>query len=128
MLDFKFFHRDEVIVTPTNVNPHLYSLTIHNHPDAMFGDSEMNVVFYWASDDVIRGEYELVTYQGSVSGFANAYEIRRRNPGISNRWLPRIPRIETLTYVDGNFTYREWNHEFQNPNQLVEIKYKIYNR
>lgn len=129
MKDFKFFQRSGTIVTPTptNVNPHLYGLTIRNHPDAMFGDGEVNVVFYWLSDDVIRGEYEIVMYQGSIGGFANAYEIRRRNPGVPNGYLPNIPRLHSIEYENGD-VYDKWNHEFQSPNQMVTIFYKLYTR
>ncbi len=128
MGDFKFFQRNAVVTSTPSEHSSLHRLTINNHPDTMFGDGEMNVVFFWGSGDNIRDDYDLVTFRGSVCNFANAYEIRREWHD-DNQYLPKVPRIETLTYGDdNNFTYRSWNHEFQDPNQIVEITYKIYKR
>ena len=127
MKPFKFFQRGKQIINSSSrVSSSLHGLTIYNCHESISDTGELNIVFYWADGDNIRREYSLEMFCGPVQNFAPSYECHRDSGLNENQYLPKVPRIESLTYE--NREYRQWNHEFQNPNTIVEIFYKLYRR
>jgi len=96
-------------------------------------DGYQRFSFVWEPRDVIRKEYRIASWSGSIEDFSTHYENRRMSlvsaPG--DEYLPGYPRIRRI-YVGAHYMINYQNEpRFMNPRflsnyEFVRIEYKLY--